>query len=103
MSSPIELRGLQQAPEVDLTPRRPGIRPDAPDESFSDMLSRAVGSVDQSMKASEESIQDFAAGRTENVHDVMINMQRAQVSFQLMVEMRNKAVEAYQEISRMQL
>ncbi len=72
-------------------------------ESFSDLLARAVGSVDQSMKNSDQMIEDFIAGKTDNVHDVMISMQRAQLSFQMMVEIRNKAIEAYHEISRMQI
>ncbi|MDI6401987.1 flagellar hook-basal body complex protein FliE [Balneolaceae bacterium ANBcel3] len=103
MNGPIEIRGFQQPIEVDIAPRKPEFRTPATEDSFSDMLSRAIGSVDQAMKTSEQGIQDFAAGRTENVHDVMINMQKAQLSFQLMVEIRNKAIEAYQEISRMQI
>lgn len=72
-------------------------------ESFADMLGKAVGSVDQTMKESDRQIEDFIAGKTDNVHDVMISMQRAQLSFQMMVEIRNKAIEAYHEISRMQI
>ncbi|MDG5766752.1 flagellar hook-basal body complex protein FliE [Balneolales bacterium ANBcel1] len=103
MINPIELRGLQQAGEVRSGLQRPELRTPDTKDSFADMLTRAVGSVDQTMKTSEQSIQDFAAGRTENVHEVMINMQRAQLSFQMMVEVRNKAIETYQEISRMQI
>ncbi len=103
MPHPLELKGLQQPREIELTPRKQELRPPDTKDSFADMLSNAVGSVDRTMKASEQSIQDFAAGRNENVHDVMISMQRAQLSFQLMVEMRNKAIETYQEISRMQI
>ena len=101
--SPIELRALQQAGEVQLGPQRQELRTPETKDSFADMLTRAVGSVDQTMKTSEQSMQDFAAGKTENVHEVMINMQRAQLSFQMMVEIRNKAIETYQEISRMQI
>lgn len=103
MSGPIQLQGLTRPSEVDLMPRR-SIQGTAPArESFADALGRAVGSVDQSMKASEQNIQAFAAGKIENVHEVMISMQKAQLSFQLMVEIRNKALETYQEISRMQI
>ena len=72
-------------------------------ESFGEMLSRAVGSVDNAMKESDQQIENFIAGKTDNVHDVMISMQRAKLSFQMMVEIRNKAIEAYHEISRMQI
>jgi len=67
------------------------------------MLTNAVGGVDQTMKESEQAIQSFIAGETDNVHDVMISMQKAQLSFQMMVEVRNKAIETYNEISRMQI
>ncbi len=103
MNGPFEIQGFQQPREVEPGPRRQELRTPETRDSFADMLTRAVGSVDQTMKTSEQSIQDFAAGKTENVHEVMINMQRAQLSFQLMVEMRNKAIETYQEISRMQI
>ena len=103
MSIPLELRGLQQPFQAEPEQRRQELMTPESKDSFSDMLSRAINSVDETMKTSEESIQDFAAGKTENVHEVMINMQRAQLSFQMMVEMRNKAIETYQEISRMQI
>ncbi|TVQ66269.1 MAG: flagellar hook-basal body complex protein FliE [Balneolaceae bacterium] len=72
-------------------------------ETFTEMLTKAVGDVDTTMKESEQKIQDFVSGKSENVHDVMISMQRAQISFQMMVEIRNKAIETYHEISRMQI
>lgn len=72
-------------------------------ESFAELLGKAVGSVDNAMKESDQQIENFIAGKTDNVHDVMISMQRAQLSFQMMVEIRNKAIEAYHEISRMQI
>ena len=100
---PIEIRGIQPLHDVELKPRALETKPVRPETSFADLLSRAVGSVDGAMKESDQQIQDFIAGKTENVHDVMISMQRAQLSFQMMVEIRNKAVEAYQELSRMQI
>lgn len=103
---PIELNGIRPFREINLDPERPQAGPKPAGESgesFADMLTRAVGSVDETMKESDQNVQDFIAGNTDNVHDVMISMQRAQLSFQMMVEMRNKAIEAYHEISRMQI
>lgn len=100
--SPEELRGLSGVEEgAGMNARQ--LRHISTGESFSDMLTRAVGSVDHAMKESDRQIEDFIAGKTDNVHDVMISMQRAQLSFQMMVEIRNKAIEAYHEISRMQI
>ncbi|MEX2601691.1 MAG: flagellar hook-basal body complex protein FliE [Balneolaceae bacterium] len=105
MTDPIELRSLQRPVDFEslsgrrevATPQREG------GESFSELVSRAVNGVDETMKESEQTTQDFVAGKTENVHDVMISMQRAQMSFQMMVEVRNKVIDTYHEISRMQI
>lgn len=103
MSNPIELIGLQNRGNIELGPKSRELQADESKGSFSEMLADAVNSVDETMQDSEQKVQDFVAGKTDNVHDVMISMQRAQLSFQLMVEVRNKAVEAYHEISRMQI
>lgn len=103
MNEQIELRGIQPLRDIELSPLKQELKPVKAENSFSDMLSDAINSVDQAMKESDQKVQSFIAGETENVHDVMISMQRAQVSFQLMTEIRNKAIEAYHEISRMQI
>lgn len=100
---PIQLRGLQSLQDVEIKPRSIESESPSSEVSFADELSKAIGSVDDAMKASEQTTEDFIAGRTENVHEVMISMQKAQLSFQMMVEVRNKAIEAYNEISRMQI
>lgn len=103
----VGLEGISRGPrEIDmggLGPAGPRVSGVSGGESFGGMLTRAIQSVDTSMKEADRSGQDFIAGRTDNVHDVMINMQRAQLSFQMLVEVRNKAIEAYQELSRMQI
>jgi len=67
------------------------------------MLSNAIDSVDNQMHSADQKVADVVAGKSENIHDVMISMQKAQLSFQLMTEIRNKAIETYQELSRMQI
>ena len=71
--------------------------------SFSDMVQDAINSVDESQKTADQSIEDIVMGKSDNIHEAMINMQKSQLSFQLMMEIRNKAVETYQELSRMQI
>lgn len=85
--------------------RRREVVPDteAEERTFGDMLGDAINSVDDAKKTADQNVEDFVAGKTENVHDVMLSMEKADVSFQLMLEIRNRAVEAYQELSRMQI
>lgn len=70
-------------------------------DTFANMIKKAVSSVDEAHKTSEKKVDDLVSGKTEDIHDVMISMQKASLSFQLMVEIRNKAIETYQELSRM--
>lgn len=71
--------------------------------SFSDTLKSMVGQVDNTSKAAGEAIQDFVAGKNIELHEVMAIREEAQISFQFMLEIRNKIIDAYQEISRMQV
>jgi flagellar hook-basal body complex protein FliE len=70
---------------------------------FSDTLGNLIHEVDDLQKASKQAVSDFVAGRDINLHEVMAAGEEAQLSFQLMMEIRNKLVEAYQEVSRMQV
>ena len=101
----VEATGLlQQVNDIEgMSPEREIITEKPSKQSFSDVLSDAINGVDKTMKGSDAKVQQFVAGETDNVHDVMISMQRANLSFDLMVEVRNKVVETYQEVSRMQI
>ena len=69
-------------------------------ESFGASLARLVDTVESSHSASNEAVNGMLAGQTD-VHDAMIAMQRADLTLQLGVQVRNKLVNAYQEIMRM--
>ncbi|MFW5973428.1 MAG: flagellar hook-basal body complex protein FliE [Bacteroidota bacterium] len=71
--------------------------------SFGDTLKDAVSQVDGQQKSADSQIEAFVAGEQENVHEVMISMNQAKLSFQLMTEVRNKALETYHELMRMQV
>ena len=70
---------------------------------FSDTLENLIGEVDGLQKASKQAVNDFVAGKDVNLHEVMAMGEEAQLSFQLLMEIRNKLVEAYHEVSRMQV
>jgi flagellar hook-basal body complex protein FliE len=72
-------------------------------EGFADVLGRLVGEVDSLQQESTDKLTGFAEGRTDDVHDVMLAMTRADLSFRMMLEVRNKLVEAYQEVMRTQV
>ena len=67
---------------------------------FEESLKKLVGSVDQTGADANAKVTDMLTG-TGEVHDAMIALQRAEMSLQLTVQVRNKLVSAYQEIMRM--
>lgn len=71
--------------------------------SFSDVLQSAVDRVEISSKTANQSVQDFLAGDTEDLHTVGIASQKADLEFEMFLQVRNKVVQAYQEIMRMQM
>ena len=71
--------------------------------SFKDTLGKVVNDVNDMQVKADKAIEDFATGKIENMHEVMISMKKAEMSFQFLMETRNKLVEAYKEVSRMQV
>lgn len=69
---------------------------------FKDMLKGLVDQVDTLQKKADASIEGLVTGETTNVHNVMIKMEEAGIAFDLMMKVRDKLVEAYKEVSRMQ-
>ena len=66
-------------------------------------MSDLVNDVDQLHKAAEKTTEKLVTGELEDVHQVVVAMEEAQTSFRLMMEIRNKMVEAYKEIMKMQV
>jgi len=70
---------------------------------FGQMLKDSMAKVNSLHLEADQAIQDLAAGKATDIHKTMIAMEKAEVSFQLMMQVRNKVVAAYQEIMRMQV
>jgi flagellar hook-basal body complex protein FliE len=67
------------------------------------MLQTSIAEVNQLQNAADNSIEQLVAGRSRNLHETMIAMEKADISFRLMMEVRNKIIEAYNEVMRMQV
>lgn len=70
--------------------------------AFSAVLDGVQG-LNEQMHANDRAIQLLALGETDNLHQVMMNMERTKLAFDLALQIRNKALEAYQELMRMQV
>lgn len=70
-------------------------------KSFMETLKSAVGNVNESLVSADKASRDFVTGKAENLHDVMIAMEKADVSLRTLTAVRGKVMEAYQEIMKM--
>lgn len=88
--------GLTSASRIGLS--QPGAGP-----QFSQVLAQALEQLEQVHEQSDALAEAYAAGQDIEIHDLMIALQQTEVAFDLAVQVRNKIVEAYQEIMRMQI
>lgn len=79
------------------------VEPNQPKTSFANVIKGYLENVDSTVKQASELSTQAAAGKVENIHDVMIASQKAKLALELTVNVRDKAVEAYQEMMRMQI
>lgn len=75
----------------------------ADESSFFAMLKDGLKDVNSTVKESEKATVDMAAGKPVNLHETMLAVTKAELALNLTVQMRNKIVEAYQEVMRMQV
>jgi len=70
--------------------------------NFTQLLREAIEKVNDLQREADKAIKEFAAGKA-SIHDTMIAIEKANLSFQLMVQVKRKIVSAYEEIIRMQI
>ena len=93
LSAPSELTSPQE-----ITPAQP-----AGNDSFATMLGHMVSDVNAQQNFATQTVNALQSGQNVPLHQAVIAMEEANVSFQLMVEVRNRLLESYQEIMRMQI
>ncbi|ADW18364.1 flagellar hook-basal body complex subunit FliE [Desulfobulbus propionicus DSM 2032] len=93
-----------QAVTPSLTPALPARSAVAQAEtSFGDMLKTMVAQTNEQQQNADQALQQVHAGGEKNLHEAMIALEKADVSLRYMVQVRNKAISAYQEIMQMQV
>ena len=97
--SGISQTGRISAPIIDKT--TPTDRVTAP--GFSEMFENFVRGVDHKKKVSAKETQDLILGRSDNIHEAVVKSEESKVAFNLMIEVRNKLVDSYKELMRMQV
>ena len=80
-----------------------GVEKTGKSDGFGEALDSAIGDVDELSKKADRTALGLTTGEVEDVHQVMIAMNEADLSFRMMLEVRNRLVDAYKEISRLQM
>lgn len=106
--------GPIDAPGIPLAPPRPllgekAVGPAAPDEAlqasspFGEMLEAAVASANARAQTAQIQAEEFAAGRSEDIHGTMLALSQADIELRYVGNVRNKVVDAFYELWRMQV
>jgi flagellar hook-basal body complex protein FliE len=96
--------GVRSTPIAEPRSIRDVAKPTADEKpSFENVVTRAVAWLEGQQKEADAKAADFATGGQTELHDVMLAAEKLNLSFQLTLQVRNKVVEAYQEIMRMQV
>lgn len=70
---------------------------------FADALKKSLNEVNEMQKDGEKAMSDLATGQVKDLHQAALAIDKAEISMKLMLEVRNKALNAYKEISRTQM
>ena len=98
-----QVRQLGTIPAVQPQGPLPGIGGAEGGRAFSDFLGEMVHDVNAKQTAANSAVQGVLSGQNVPLHQAMLSVEEASVSFQLMVEVRNKLLDSYQELMRMQI
>jgi len=106
MSEPFKVGGIRpQRVEIDPSQMRTATPQPSSTEgkSFKDVLAETVGEVQRLQTEADTTIKKLVAGEIKDVTEAVVAVEKADVSFQTMMAVRNKIVAAYEEVMRMQL
>jgi flagellar hook-basal body complex protein FliE len=98
--SNVALGGVSSVSFPDVS--RIGIGPEQSGPTFGDVLKGAIDSVDEANSSAASQVSNLLQSGNSDINSVMIAVEKADVSFQLMMQVRNKIVSAYQDIEKMQ-
>jgi flagellar hook-basal body complex protein FliE len=75
----------------------------AADLPFGRLVSEGLQTIDLQLKTSQADLQQLALGEAPNLHEMMIRLEESRIAFQFMLQVRNRVLEAYQDVMKMQV
>ena len=82
---------------------QPQSKAQEPNSSFADTLQRTLNDVNQQKIEADQAITDLATGKQPDIHQTMIQVEKASISFELLMQVRNKVLDAYEKIMNTQV
>jgi flagellar hook-basal body complex protein FliE len=80
-----------------------GMQPAGGASDFASLVSQGVTGLNQQLMLSQVDLQRLATGDVQNLHQVMMRLEETRLSFQLFLQVRNRLLEAYQDVMKMQI
>jgi len=83
--------------------KQPALKETSEGKGFGDTISDFIQAVNDKSKESAGLVSDVIQGKSQNLHEAMVSLEESGLSFKLMLEIRNRLLESYKEIQRMQI
>ena len=97
----MDITGIGGIAPVDLNQAEKGVNRSTGGSSFGKVLNESLGEVNKLQAKADEAVEALATGKGVSLHETMIALEKADLSFRLMMQVRNKIVAAYQEVMGM--
>lgn len=95
--------GISHSPEISRGLSTTGASESSGGISFEKLMSRMIKEADGAQQVVAQDVDNLMAGEVNNIHDVAINVAKADIAFRIVLEVRNKLISAYQDVMRMQV
>ncbi len=103
MTDPLGLIGNSGGVQGPIPPARNASAGDPAGPGFKEVLKQQIEQVNQLQQDAKEAIEDLATGRRDDIESVMIATQKADTAFRLFLQVRNKVMDAYEEVKQMRV
>ena len=100
-AAPVQLDGADAAAQ--LAPLAPVEAPQGAADSFGQLVAQGIEGVNGDLLAAQTSLQQLALGDGQDLHRIMMQLEESRLSFGLFMQVRNRLLEAYQDVMRMQV
>lgn len=100
------IAAIQPGTSVDFDALQPMAAADGalrPENGFGQLVSQGLQEVNKKLLTNQTDLQQLALGDAQNLHQIMIRMEETRMSFQLLLQVRNRLLEAYQDVMKMQV